>query len=67
MQETIDALISALDAIARANESTGECSQECASVNIEDEDCDCGYMGAADDVAAFARDAIKRANVQAKG
>ena len=67
MQETIDALISALDAIARANDPLGGCSDDCASVNIEDEDCDCGYSAACDDVAGFARDVIKSANVQAKG
>lgn len=49
----------ALDAIARANEPRGSCTSECASNNVEDADCDCGYVEASDDVGAFARDAIR--------
>jgi hypothetical protein len=45
----------ALDAIARAHSPSQGCTPECLCVNVEDEDCDCGYVEAADDVGEYAR------------
>jgi hypothetical protein len=56
-EETIAGLVAALDAIARAHDREGSCSEDCDSWNDGD-DCSCGYVDAADDVVAFARAAI---------
>ena len=51
----------ALDAIARAHEPSGGCAEGCAR-KLECGlvvDCDCGYIDAADDPAAFARAALR--------
>ena len=55
-----DRFRAALDAIARAGETTGCCLPTCSSWS-EDyrvNDCDCGYVEAASDPAVFAREAL---------
>lgn len=49
----------AFDAIARALDPAGGCTDRCASASDSGEDCDCGYIEAGDDPAAFARAALR--------
>jgi hypothetical protein len=50
----LDRALQALDAIHRAHTSGGCCDPACACCLEEDEDCDCGYCDASEDVAAYA-------------
>jgi hypothetical protein len=50
------ALRAAMDAAARAYDHEGQCLETCAS--WRGDDCDCGYVEAADDLPQFLRDSL---------
>lgn len=63
----IERLRQALDAIRRAYDPKGGCTAECATCNVEDADCDCGYVEASDDVAAFVAETLQIPTTAADG
>jgi len=56
LRHRLTAALEVLDAIYRAHTPGKGCAPGCACTLEEDEDCDCGYQEAADDVAAYAHE-----------